>query len=144
MFSVRPTHDGPYYAGTALNLTCYIRLYPGIDIPVVDNVQWVIGGLALSSPLPSTERVTFTNTTIEYFPLDVTDNATVRCDVLFTPYGSSYRRSDNFELTVEGKNITNVLVTRWACFAHQQYSLMSSFDQLTVVSIYSSFSSATT
>ena len=102
MFSVRPTHDGPYYAGTVLNLTCHIRLYPGIDIPVVDNVQWVIGGLALSSPLPSTERVTFTNTTIEYFPLDVTDNATVRCDVLFTPYGS-YRRSDDFELTVEGK-----------------------------------------
>jgi hypothetical protein len=130
MFSVRPTHDGLYYAGTALNLTCYIRLYPGIDIPVVDNVQWVIGGLALSSPLPSTERVTFTNTTIEYFPLDVTDNATVRCDVLFTPYGS-YRRSDDFELTVEALPQLEVeLIAPFAVIAGNSATLECSVSEI--------------
>ena len=109
--SVKASHDGPYYTGTVLTLTCDIQLDSAIDIPVVESVQWVIGGMVLNNPLPNTDRVTFTNTTIDYFPLDVTDNATLRCDVQFKTE-NFHRQGKEFELTVEGNWRYNIVLQK--------------------------------
>ena len=99
---MRASREGPYYAGTGLNLTCDIELGPGIDVPVVERVQWVIGGVIFNPPLMIEDRVAITEELVEFFPVDVMDSAVFRCDVQFSTE-SFFRPSQEFELTVEGK-----------------------------------------
>ena len=96
---MRASRDGPYYSGTGLNLTCDIELDPLIDIPVVESIQWVIGGV-IFNPV-AMDRVTITEDAVEFFPVDIVDSAVFRCDVLFSTE-SIPQPSEEFELTVEG------------------------------------------
>ena len=98
--SVRASRGGPYYAGTTLNLTCDIELDPAVDVPVVESVQWVIGGMVFNPPV-TLDRVTITETAIDFFPVDVVDSTTFRCDVLFSTE-SDHQEGEEFQLTVEG------------------------------------------
>jgi hypothetical protein len=99
--SVRPSRLGPYYAGTALSLTCDVELDPAIDIPFVENIEWFIGGVMFEPPM-TMDRVTITERSIEFFPVDILDNATYRCDVQLQNE-LNFRRGQEFDLTVEGK-----------------------------------------
>ena len=101
---MRPSREGPYFAGTALNLTCDIELDPAVDLPVVDSVRWVIEG-QISIPPVTLDRITITETATQFFPVDISDSTTYRCDVQYMPSGALVR-GQTFDLSVEGTYLT--------------------------------------
>ena len=114
MISVRPSRGGPYFAGTALNLTCDIELDPAIDLPVIEEVRWsFVGGMTIGA-LRASERVTFTETSIEFFPVDIVDSGTFGCHVKFTTE-IFFHISPTIELSVQG------IVTNYICSRQLSY-----------------------
>ena len=102
LLTIKASHDGPYYAGTSLNLTCDVN--PAVDTRFnVDRMQWTVGD-DIFDHQSRLERRNVTSERFEYFPLDVVDSATVRCVAqLFTrTYGSLLQSSEDFDLRVEG------------------------------------------
>ena len=93
----------PFYAGTALNLTCNIPLSDAVDIPVVERIQWFIDDVIVDSPV-SSDRISILADNIVFFPVNISDSLTYRCDVHFTTNSGSefiYGNRD-FDLNVEG------------------------------------------
>jgi hypothetical protein len=102
--SVKPSHNGPFYTGTVLNLTCDFELDPAIDVPAVNRIRWFVGGQVFDQENPKTrDRVTLTERSISFFPVDVVDNTTYRCRV--TLHNGFTRESPEFNLRVEGKGV---------------------------------------
>jgi hypothetical protein len=66
---------------------------------VVERVQWIIGGAIFTPPL-TMDRITITEESVVFFPVDVVDSTVFRCDVQFSTE-SAYRPGGQFELTVE-------------------------------------------
>ena len=89
----------PFHTGTVLNLTCDIMLSPSIDLPVVESTQWVIDDVVLDTPV-STDRVTFSESSIVFSPLNTSDSKTYRCNVKLT-FENFYRRGLDLDLNVE-------------------------------------------
>ena len=102
MISVVASHTAPFYTGTALTLTCEILLNAAIDIPVVSSIQWVVGGVEVDSSI-STDRVTFSEQSVVFFPLNTSDSATYSCNVHFMFQLYNNIHSEEFDLNVNGK-----------------------------------------
>ena len=99
--SVVPSRPPSFYAGTELNLTCDIPLNAAVDIPVVDSIQWVIDGVVLETPI-SSDRVSFSERSVIFSPLNFSDSSTYRCNVLFTTQTFYYIGRQVLNLNVEG------------------------------------------
>ena len=102
--STKPSREGPYYVGTALNLTCDIDLDPAIDVPVVRSVQWDLGGGRVFNTPREMGRITLTETYLEFSPLNITDSMTYWCNVQFKTE-CCHRFGKNFTLNVTGKTV---------------------------------------
>jgi hypothetical protein len=95
MISVVASRTPPFYAGTALNLTCNIPLNAAVDLPVVRRIQWIINDVPLDTPV-SSDRVVFSERNIVFNPLNFSDVATYKCNVEFI--NRFFDNSDNQEL----------------------------------------------
>lgn len=101
--SVLTSHPPPFYAGTALNLTCNIPLSDAVDVPVVEGIRWVIDDVVIDSPV-SSDRVLFLERNIVFLPVNISDNVAYQCDVHFEA-NADFVNYGNTELylNVEGK-----------------------------------------
>ena len=109
MISVVASRTPPFYAGTALNLTCNIPLNAAVDLPVVSRIQWIINDVPLDTPV-SSDRVVFSERNIVFNPLNFSDVATYKCDVEFIKHffdniDRFFDNSNNQELdlNIEGR-----------------------------------------
>ena len=102
IISVVASRSPPFYAGTALNLTCNIPLNAAVDLPVVQSIQWVINNVPLDSSV-SSDRVIFNERSIVFNPLNFSDAATYRCEVQFINRFFSNRDNQQLDLNIEGR-----------------------------------------
>lgn len=99
--TVRASHSPPFYAGTTLNLTCDIPLNDAVDLPVVTNIRWITRGVVPGTPA-SSDSVSLSGRSIIFSPLNISDSAIYRCDVLFLMQTSYTIGIEDLNLNVEG------------------------------------------
>ena len=102
MISVIASRAPPFYAGTALSLTCNIPLNAAVDLPVVDHIQWIINDVPLDGAV-SSDRVIFNERNIVFNPVNVSDAATYRCEVQFINRFFNNRDNQELDLNIEGR-----------------------------------------
>ena len=110
MISVVASRTPPFYAGTALNLTCNIPLNAAVDLPVVRRIRWIINDVPLDTPV-SSDRVVFSERNIVFNPLNFSDVATYKCDVEFI--NRFFDNSDNQELDLNIEGIYRMTLSTY-------------------------------
>ena len=84
---------------------CNISTHPAVDTPIIERVQWVVDSRVVDSrrlynPV-STDRRTFSEQQIIFYPLDMSDGVSYRCDVRLigrSYYTSTYSRTLDMEV----------------------------------------------
>ena len=128
MISVVASRTPPFYAGTALNLTCNIPLNAAVDLPVVRRIRWVINDVPLDTPV-SSDRVVFSERNIVFNPLNFSDVATYKCNVEFI--NRFFDNSDNQELdlNIEGRMTLIYLYGEYIIITHSYSNIFPALPQ---------------